>query len=53
MCHTDLHVADGDWGDGARCPLPTTVGHEGVGVVVKVGPGVTDVPVGEFRKSFY
>jgi len=46
VCHTDLHVAAGDWGDGAKCPLPTTLGHEGVGIVVKVGSDVKDVPLG-------
>lgn len=35
VCHSDLHLARGDWGiDG---PLP--LGHEGIGVVEALGPG--------------
>ena len=39
LCHTDDHFVKGDmvW------PLPTIGGHEGAGVVVAVGPGVTRV----------
>lgn len=36
VCHTDLHVKNGDFGD--RTGL--TLGHEGIGIVTKVGPGV-------------
>lgn len=36
VCHSDLHVVDGDWGfDG-----PVVLGHEGAGVVEELGPGV-------------
>ncbi|WP_202945844.1 alcohol dehydrogenase AdhP [Pseudoalteromonas sp. BSi20495] len=45
VCHTDLHAANGDW------PLkptpPFTPGHEGIGLVTKVGEGVTSVKVGD------
>lgn len=45
VCHTDLHAARGDW------PLkptpPFTPGHEGIGVVVELGEGVTSVKVGD------
>lgn len=45
VCHTDLHAARGDW------PLkpkpPFTPGHEGIGLVVEAGPGVTNVSVGD------
>ena len=45
VCHTDLHAANGDW------PLkptpPFTPGHEGIGLVVEVGAGVTSVKVGD------
>ena len=35
VCHSDLHVLDGDW---AR-PVPVVMGHEGAGIVEAVGPG--------------
>lgn len=45
LCHTDIHAAHGDW------PLkpnpPFVPGHEGVGSVVELGPGVTEVRIGE------
>lgn len=37
VCHSDLHVRDGDW----PRPGPVAMGHEGAGVVEAVGPGVT------------
>lgn len=36
VCHSDLHVRDGDW---VR-PGPIVMGHEGAGIVEAVGPGV-------------
>jgi S-(hydroxymethyl)glutathione dehydrogenase/alcohol dehydrogenase len=36
VCHSDLHVVDGDWDR----PAPVTLGHEGAGIVEAVGPGV-------------
>ena len=36
VCHSDLHVRDGDW---VR-PGPIVLGHEGAGVVEAVGHGV-------------
>jgi NDMA-dependent alcohol dehydrogenase len=36
VCHSDLHVIHGD----LPAPLPVVLGHEGAGVVEKVGPGV-------------
>ena len=45
VCHTDLHAAEGDW---PVQPTPPFIpGHEGVGEVVKLGPGVTDLQVGD------
>jgi propanol-preferring alcohol dehydrogenase len=41
VCHTDLHAADGDWP--VKPTLPFIPGHEGAGVVVAVGEGVTNV----------
>ena len=37
VCHSDVHLADGDLGDGR---WPTVLGHEGAGVVEAVGAGV-------------
>jgi propanol-preferring alcohol dehydrogenase len=45
VCHTDLHVRDGDWH--AKPRLPIIPGHEGAGVVVKLGPGVANLKVGD------
>lgn len=44
VCRTDLHVIDGDL---PRPRLPLVPGHEIVGVVDAVGPGVTEWQVGE------
>jgi alcohol dehydrogenase, propanol-preferring len=45
LCHTDIHAAHGDWP--VKPKLPFTPGHEGVGVVETVGPGVAEVAVGD------
>lgn len=45
VCHTDLHAADGDWP--VKPTLPFTPGHEGAGVVVALGPGVTHLKEGD------
>lgn len=45
VCHTDLHAAHGDWP--VKPKLPLIPGHEGVGVVEEVGPGVTHLKVGD------
>ena len=45
LCHTDIHAAHGDW---PIKPTPPFVpGHEGVGIVEQVGPGVTTPKVGD------
>lgn len=42
VCHTDLHIAEGDWKEiNALFQLPLILGHEGVGVVDAVGPGAS------------
>lgn len=41
VCRTDLHVVDGELPD---VPLPLVPGHEIVGVVEAVGPGVASGP---------
>lgn len=44
ICGTDLHILKGDV---ATCVAPRILGHEGVGVVAKVGPGVTTFRPGD------
>ena len=45
LCHTDIHAAHGDW---PIKPTPPFIpGHEGVGRVVELGSGVTEVALGE------
>lgn len=58
LCYTDIHISDGDWGvvDGL-IKRDLTLGHEAVGIVTEVGPGVTEVAVGQrvaapFQRSF-
>src|SRR3954451_21138564 len=43
VCHSDLHVRDGDW----PRPTPIVMGHEGAGVVEAIGPGVRSLRVGQ------
>jgi propanol-preferring alcohol dehydrogenase len=45
LCHTDIHAAHGDWP--IKPEPPFIPGHEGVGIVVELGPGVTEVAVGD------
>jgi propanol-preferring alcohol dehydrogenase len=45
LCHTDIHAAHGDWP--VKPTPPFVPGHEGVGIVVELGPGVTEVVLGE------
>lgn len=43
VCHTDLHVAHGDFGQ-----VPGRIlGHEGIGIVEEIGEGVTSLRVGD------
>jgi len=44
VCHTDAFTLSGDDPEGA---FPAILGHEGAGVVVETGPGVTSVSVGD------
>ena len=44
ICGTDLHILKGDV---ATCKPGTVLGHEGVGVVDTVGPGVTTFKPGD------
>jgi S-(hydroxymethyl)glutathione dehydrogenase/alcohol dehydrogenase len=47
VCHSDLHVVDGEW----ERPPDVVLGHEGAAVVEELGPGVeerpADMPIGE------
>jgi alcohol dehydrogenase, propanol-preferring len=45
VCHTDLHAANGDWP--LKPALPFTPGHEGIGIVVALGAGVSAVKEGD------
>ncbi|WP_028219429.1 Zn-dependent alcohol dehydrogenase [Paraburkholderia oxyphila] len=43
LCHSDLHLAQSDYG----IPLPAVLGHELAGIVEKVGSEVTEFKVGD------
>ena len=45
LCHTDIHAAHGDWP--VKPTPPFIPGHEGVGIVEQVGPGVSTPQVGD------
>jgi alcohol dehydrogenase, propanol-preferring len=48
VCHSDLHVADGDWSQLAGIvKKPLILGHEVVGTIVEVGSAVQGVKVGD------
>ncbi|TPX36177.1 hypothetical protein SmJEL517_g01441 [Synchytrium microbalum] len=47
ICHSDLHVIKGDWAVPGVNTLPQVLGHEGSGIIVKNGPGVTKVQEGD------
>ncbi len=48
VCHSDLHVADGDWPQLARIvKKPLILGHEIAGRVVEKGPAVRELQVGD------
>jgi S-(hydroxymethyl)glutathione dehydrogenase/alcohol dehydrogenase len=42
VCHSDLHVRDGEW----QRPGPIVMGHEGAGVIEAVGEGIGSGVVG-------
>ena len=47
-CHSDLHVADGDWTQLAGIvKRPLILGHEIAGHVVEKGPAVHDLQIGD------
>ncbi len=45
LCHTDMHAAHGDWP--VKPTLPFVPGHEGVGIVERLGPDSTGVSEGD------
>lgn len=45
VCHTDLHAAEGDWP--VKPALPFIPGHEAVGHVAALGPGVSGLREGD------
>ncbi len=51
LCHSDEHLVTGDLGTpeelGGSSLFPVIGGHEGSGVVIEIGEGVTDVEVGD------
>jgi S-(hydroxymethyl)glutathione dehydrogenase/alcohol dehydrogenase len=42
VCHSDLHVRDGEWDR----PGPIVMGHEGAGIVEALGPGIDAAATG-------
>ncbi len=50
VCHTDAFTLSGDDPEGI---FPSILGHEGAGVVVEVGAGVTSVAVGDHVIPLY
>ena len=50
ICHTDAYTLDGYDSEGL---FPSILGHEGAGVVVEVGPGVTSVKPGDHVIPLY
>ena len=50
VCHTDAFTLSGDDPEGA---FPAILGHEGAGVVVEVGEGVTSVKPGDHVIPLY
>jgi S-(hydroxymethyl)glutathione dehydrogenase/alcohol dehydrogenase len=43
VCHSDLSFMEGRW----KVKMPRVMGHEGAGIVEKIGPGVASVQPGD------
>lgn len=50
VCHTDAYTLSGDDPEGL---FPAILGHEGAGIVVEIGPGVTSLKVGDHVIPLY
>jgi len=50
ICHTDAYTLSGDDPEGL---FPAILGHEGAGIVVETGPGVTSVKKGDHVIPLY
>ncbi|MBS0381245.1 MAG: S-(hydroxymethyl)glutathione dehydrogenase/class III alcohol dehydrogenase [Proteobacteria bacterium] len=50
LCHTDAYTLSGDDPEGL---FPAILGHEGAGIVVETGPGVTSVKKGDHVIPLY
>ena len=50
VCHTDAFTLSGEDPEGV---FPSILGHEGAGIVVEVGPGVSTVKTGEHVIPLY
>lgn len=46
VCHSDVHIWKGEM-TGVEAPSPFILGHEGVGSVVAIGPGVEGWAIGD------
>jgi S-(hydroxymethyl)glutathione dehydrogenase/alcohol dehydrogenase len=47
ICHSDIHVIRGEWGNVFFGDPPIVAGHEAAGIVDQVGEGVTNVKPGD------
>ena len=48
VCHSDLHVAEGDWKQFAEIvKRPLILGHEIAGRIAELGPAVRDLKIGD------
>lgn len=48
VCHSDLHVAEGDWPQFSRITKKSLIlGHEVAGRVVEIGEAVRDIQIGD------
>ncbi len=45
LCHTDIHAARGEWP--VKPQPPFVPGHEGVGIVERVGSNASRISVGD------
>jgi S-(hydroxymethyl)glutathione dehydrogenase/alcohol dehydrogenase len=50
VCHTDAYTLSGDDPEGV---FPSVLGHEGGGIVVQIGAGVTSVAIGDHVIPLY